>query len=208
VRTLLRSELNLSLETQRHFLDQVDVATDRLDRLIDDLFMASRLETGRLEIELADVDLRGLIREAVDALQQVTECRLLIDLPEGDLRLRADPQRLQQVLGNLLGNAIKFSPRGSAVNISAYAEEAGAWVHIAVQDEGPGIPPQSLDKIFDKFYRVDRGVIRKTPGMGLGLYICKGIIEAHGGTIWAESKLGRGSTFHVRLPVVGPVRSM
>lgn len=205
--TLLRQDLSLPPETQRRFLTQIDAAADRLQRLIHDLFTVSRLEAGRLDLEPRPTDLVALVQKVVEGFQQVSEQHLHVRLPLAPLQAQVDPDRIAQVLDNLLENAAKFSPPGANITISLSPEGEGDWVHIWVEDEGPGIPPQHLEHIFEKFYRVERRLVRKTPGVGLGLYICRSIVEAHGGAIWAENRPEGGSAFHVRLPVAGPPAS-
>lgn len=202
--TLLREDLTLPPETQRRFLAQIDAAANRLQRLINDLFTVSRLEAGRLELQPQVTDVAALVRKVAEGVQQVADQRIQVRLPLMPLQARLDPDRIAQVLDNLLGNAIKFSPPEGTITVSAALEGEGDWVHLWVEDEGPGIPPQHLERIFEKFYRVERGMVRKASGVGLGLHICKSIVEAHGGKIWAENRPEGGSAFHVRLPVAGP----
>lgn len=204
--TLLREDLALPPETQRRFLAQIDAAADRLQRLINDLFTVSRLEAGRLDLQPRPTDAGSLVRKVAEGLQQVADQHIQVRLPLIPLQAHLDPDRITQVLDNLLGNAIKFSPPGGTIAVSATLEGDGDWLHIWVEDEGPGIPPQHLEHIFEKFYRVERGVVRKASGVGLGLHICKSIVEAHGGRIWAENRPEGGSAFHFRVPVAGPPR--
>ncbi|MGQ9715767.1 MAG: sensor histidine kinase, partial [Anaerolineae bacterium] len=178
----------------------------RLQRLINDLFTVSRLEAGRLDLQPRPTDVGSLVRKVAEGLQQVADQHIQVRLPLTPLQAHLDPDRITQVLDNLLGNAIKFSPPGGTITVSATLEGDGDWLHIWVEDEGPGIPPQHLERIFEKFYRVERGVVRKASGVGLGLHICKSIVEAHGGRIWAENRPEGGSAFHFRLPVAGPPR--
>ncbi|NLE75517.1 MAG: GAF domain-containing protein [Chloroflexi bacterium] len=201
--TLLREDLTLPRETQTHFLRQLDGAADRLGRLIDDLLTVSRLESGGMEIDASPMDLRLLILEIVQEMQQVTRCSLQAAMPQEPLPVWADAGRLRQVLTNLLGNATKFSPPDGVVTVGAAIDE-GSAVHVWVHDQGLGIPPQHLSRLFEKFYRVERTVLQHAPGLGLGLYIAKNIVQAHGGEIWAESEPGQGSTFHFRLPSEHP----
>ncbi len=208
VATLLRQDIALSQDTQRRFLTNIDEAAERLTRLISDLLNVSRMEAGRFELRLQPLDLTELITRVVDRLQpQTGRCRLVAQLPAQPLIVHADADKVEQVLLNLLSNAIKFSPNGGMVTIKAQAVEAPPGIMVSVIDHGEGIPPEQLPRVFDKFFRVEGGLVRKTSGIGLGLYICKSIVEAHGGQIWAKSTLGEGSTFSFILPEHPPVKS-
>ena len=125
-------------------------------------------------------------------------------LPSTDksLKIWADPEKIQQLCYNILDNAIKFSPDGGTITIAATAEEK--FIHITCQDEGIGIPQDKLEKIFETFYQVDGSATRQFGGLGLGLAVAERIVKVHNGDIWAESKVGKGSTFHVLLPRYTP----
>jgi signal transduction histidine kinase len=127
---------------------------------------------------------------------------LQLTVPTGLPPVRLDPARIQQVVTNLLSNAIKFSPEGGTVTIGAAAEDDK--VKVWVTDQGIGIPPEAMPNLFTKFFRVDNDETRKIGGTGLGLALIKEIVEAHGGHIWVESELGKGSTFSFTLPIVTP----
>jgi PAS domain S-box-containing protein len=223
--TLLRPDLRLPPETQTRFLRQIDEAANRLTGLVDDLLSVSRLESGQMELRLQPVDLSALVSRVVSTFAvQDDGHRLSLSLaPLPDhLMVRADAEQIERILLNLLNNAVKFSPQGGHIQVSGcgvrvehgqVAEavpgtcplpapnlDDGAWVLVSVQDEGIGIPPEHQERIFEKFYQVDSGLTRRARGTGLGLYICKGIIEAHGGKIWVESTPGQGSTFVFDLP--------
>jgi signal transduction histidine kinase len=133
-------------------------------------------------------------RLSADKAQQT----LRLELPNGDVRVVADEERVEQVIDNLLSNAVKFSQPGGQVTMRLIEVEAGA--QIEVQDTGIGIPPEKLARIFDRFFQVDGSATRRYGGMGLGLSICREIIEAHGGRIWGESEIGKGSRFVFTLP--------
>jgi len=223
--TLLRPDLRLPPETQRRFLRQIDEAANRLTGLVDDLLSVSRLESGQMELRLQPVDLAALISRVVSTFQvQGDVHRLSLSLgPLPDhLMVRADAEQIERILLNLLNNAVKFSPQGGHIQVNgcgvrmengqvleavpapcplpALNLDDGAWALVSVQDEGIGIPPEHQERIFEKFYQVDSGLTRRAKGTGLGLYICKGIIEAHGGKIWVQSAPGQGSTFIFDLP--------
>ena len=202
IATLLRTDVHLSEEKERHFLSSVDTATDRLARLIDNLLSASKLEAGSLQVNYGDVDLVELIHQVVTQLSRhPPEHRFRVDLPRNGLRLSADRDKVEQVLINLVSNAVKYSPAGSLITVRSAVDPASNMVRTSVIDEGDGIPPDQLDKIFQKFHRVTEGSRGNKPGVGLGLYICRTIVEAHGGRAWAESVQGNGSTFTFVLPL-------
>ncbi len=177
--------------------------SDRLVRLINDMLDLERFESGGMELDLADVGAAVLVEEAVDSVRHAAsaagvrlECGVA---PE--LTLRADRDRVVQVLVNLLANAVKFSPRGGVVQV--LAERRGEAAAFQVRDHGRGIPPEMLDVVFDRFRQVDSSDAREKGGTGLGLPICRNIVQQHGGRIWAASVVGSGSTFFFTLPAAG-----
>jgi signal transduction histidine kinase len=178
----------------------------RLTVLINDILDVERLDSGRIRIESADVDLAPLFEQALDAVRPVAaEQRIALAVAPTALRLRADAARVVQVLINLVSNAVKFSPPERAVRLWA-EEHEGAWVRIFVEDQGPGIPAPDQQRIFERFAHVETADKRDKGGTGLGLAICKSIVEHHGGRIGVDSELGVGSTFWFDLPrAAGPV---
>ena len=170
--------------------------TDRLATLIAQLLDASQMQTGRLKIERMPTDISSLVSSAVDAERLASEARPWVVQIEPDLRANADPVRFEQVVVNLIDNAVKFSPSGGTVTVRLRDE--GGELRLEVGDQGIGIAPDRAARIFERFYRAhdDRGI----SGLGLGLYISKQIIELHGGRIEVSSELGRGTTFVVALP--------
>lgn len=184
-------------------------AVSRMDRLITSLLDYVRLKADKLEIVPREIDAAKLLREAVEIfrpLAAVKSLTLALAIPDAPLRVRADHDRMFQVLSNLLSNAIKFSPvKGSII---VQATRSGQDLEIAVRDEGPGIAERDLDRVFEGFCQLQESDAR---GLGLGLYISRAIIEAHGGRIWATSRPGAGSTFSVAIPRApsegGPARS-
>ena len=174
-------------------------ATDRMSRLIQDLLDVKRIEQGRLAIDPRPQAIGALVQDALDMLRPLADAQGLTldaELP-GDLpKVLADPPRIQQVLSNLVGNAIKFTPRGGRITLNARPEPAE--VCLAVIDTGPGIPADQLPHIFSRFWQAKRADKR---GIGLGLAIARGIVEAHRGRIWVESHVGEGSTFYFTVPV-------
>lgn len=183
------------------FLQNIEKHTDRLTFLIEDLLTISRLESGKIVFNLRPTNLRGTTQRVVDDLQSRAadkKIRLLNLVPE-ELEAWADGDRLQQVLFNLLDNAIKYGHLGGRVEVTGRRLDHGL-VRLSVADDGPGVPPESRERIFERFYRVDKARSREAGGTGLGLAIVKHIIQCHGGRAWVESEIGRGSTFHVTLP--------
>jgi two-component system phosphate regulon sensor histidine kinase PhoR len=177
----------------------------RLRGLMDDLLNAGSIQTGRFLIHPRPVALSAIMAEAIEAAEPlVRERRVSIErsLPASALTVRADPGHASRVLLNLLSNAIKYSPAGGCVRVTA--EPAGEMARIAVQDRGPGIPSEQQAHLFERFYRVRSRA--ETPGIGLGLAIAKGIVEAHGGTIGVESEPGRGTTVWFTLQHAGSER--
>lgn len=188
-------------ELAARFLRTIEKHTDRLTYLIEDLLTISRLESGQIVMNLHDVDLREEAAHVVDDLQARAmdkHVTLRNDLPP-DLHARADADRLQQVLFNLVENAIKYGRSDGSVSIGGHAN-SGDRIELWVQDNGPGIPVESKERIFERFYRVDRARSRETGGTGLGLAIVKHIVQAHGGEVWVKSELGKGATFFFTLP--------
>lgn len=178
-------------------------ATRRMDRLIRDLLDVTQLEAGRLSIEVAPERMASIVAEAADALWPLAHARsIALDATvSGDLPpVLADRRRLSQVLTNIGDNAVKFTPPGGRIQIRA--EQIDAMVRVSVQDTGPGIPRSEMDYLFDRFWQ---GRAHDSRGLGLGLTIAKGIVEAHGGRIWAESIEGAGSTFSFTIPFAVPL---
>ena len=190
-------------ETQREFLTIIDEQSEHLGKLIDSLLDVSRLESGHFEIQKQRLSLKDMIHDAAHELYPLINEKGIVlseNIPAALPEVEADRERLRQAMTNLLSNAIKFSPDGG--NIIVKAEDKGNELLVQVTDHGIGIPKEALRHLFERFYRV------KTPagvgGAGLGLYITKQIVEAHGGRIWVESELGKGSTFYFTVPK--PVR--
>lgn len=176
---------------------------DRLGRLISDLLDISRIEAGRIQIEKHPVDIVSLVNDVLRLFQETAkerELKLTASFSSGLPAVNADPDKITQVVTNLIGNAAKFTPPGGQINVGV--SRCADSIQIEVIDTGPGIGRQDLDKLFTKFYQVSRpGTKEKTKGTGLGLAISKGIVEKHGGKIWVESELGKGSKFSFTLPI-------
>ncbi len=175
------------------------VGAKRMGAMIQDLVDSTRLEAGQLRLERHPTELRPFVLDLLQRSAVVLEVsRVATEIPADLPPLDADPNRLERILVNLLSNALKYSPGGTEVRVGA--EREAQQVRIWVQDRGMGILPEDLPHIFERFYRA-KGV-RKTEGLGLGLYITRMLVEAHGGRIWVESETGKGSTFSFTLPVV------
>ncbi len=169
----------------------------RLARLTDDLLKLSRIEAGRLELELRPVNVEALVNSCVETARfQAGEkgLRIQVQLQEGLPPVRGDAARLAEVLQNLLDNALQYTPRGGQIDVEAHS--SGHEVIFTVADTGIGIPESDLERIFERFYRVDAARSREVGGTGLGLSIARHIVDAHGGRIWVESAVGQGSRFH------------
>jgi PAS domain S-box-containing protein len=174
-------------------------STERLTRLINDLLDIERMESGARPIEMSALDAHYLLESAVHQIEgMATSLGVNVEVVEACGRVLADEDRTIQTLLNLTSNAIKFSERGSTVRL--YAAEEGDEVHFRVSDDGRGIPADKLSSVFERFEQVDSSDTRQKGGTGLGLTISKGIVERHGGRIWAESELGVGTTVHFTLP--------
>ena len=173
----------------------------RLHLLMEDLLSAGTIQSGRFHVRARPTPLIAVVNDAVDMLQPLSGSRgqrVEREIPEGNLYVLADERYIRQVLFNLLTNASKYSPYGAVIRL--YAEKLGAAVRITVEDRGPGIPPDQQAGLFERFYRVRTG--SSQPGVGLGLAIAKGIIDAHGGNIEVESEIGVGTRVWFTLPVV------
>ena len=189
-------------EQQAKLLAIAHANSDRLLVLINDILDFSKLESSSLPMSLERQQLGPVVEQAVNSMRTVLEDRgidLSIELPPVLPDLHIDAGRVTQVLTNLLSNAIKFSPRGGAIEVRGALWEGA--VRVSVRDHGEGIEAHSLPKLFQKFSQIDTSATRRAGGAGLGLVICKGIVEQHGGRIWVESTSGEGSTFHFTLPL-------
>ena len=188
-------------DLQRDFLGTVQEQAGHLQRLIEDLLEFSRLESGQVRLRPVLLLPGELLGSVVDKLAPLAHKKgLNLDgdswaaLPE----IEADPMRLEQVLTNLVENAIKFTPEGGRVQVAGW--DRGETVEIAVIDSGIGVPAEERERIFERFYQVDSSVRRRYKGTGLGLTICKHIVTQHGGRIWVEDGENGGSAFHLALP--------
>ncbi len=180
---------------------KIQRAADQIQHLITGLLDFAKIRSGTFSIEAYEENLPDIIHSVVDVVKLQAETKkqkLTLDIPPSLPNVACDARRIAQVVMNVLGNAIKFTPEGGTIAIKAYAE--GPFVRIAISDNGPGIAPDDLNRIFERFWQARPA---RHLGSGLGLAIASGIVKAHGGKIWAESELTKGSTFHFTIPVAG-----
>lgn len=197
---LMEGEAGPLSQEQQSFLHVADRNARRLQALVEDLLVVSRIESGRLQLSVREVDLVGLARRVGESLAPQlgqSGASLRLEVP-ARLAIPADERRIEQVLVNLLSNAIKFSPDGGEVIVQIASRDRS--VHLSVSDQGIGMPEHDVQRLFEKFFRSETATERAIPGTGLGLAICKGIVDAHGGTIAVRSTLGEGTTVTVELP--------
>jgi signal transduction histidine kinase len=198
-KTLVLKDEELSPATRREFLSTVNEQAERLARLVDDLLQVSRIDSKRVRVEWTEVAVDELVRELMSQFHSKWGSRrILVDADPGLPYVRADRSKLEEVLINLIDNAIKYSPEGTPVRVTARA--VGDEVEVDVEDRGIGIAPEDVAQLFQKFQRITTPATRDIGGTGLGLYIVKGLVEAHGGRVWVESVPGTGSTFAFTMP--------
>jgi PAS domain S-box-containing protein len=198
--TLARTDVQWDEATVRDSLAVIRDESQRLNKLVNNLLDAARIQAGGLKLQFTDMRLdqlaAGLVREFETA--DAGRHRFALDFQPGLPSVHADPERLRQVLSNLLSNATKYTPAGTLIRVSTTFD--AQTVRVAVSDEGPGIPPEEQTRIFDRFTRGRSEDTRRTEGAGLGLFISRAIVEAHGGRIWVDSKLDQGTTVYFTLP--------
>ncbi|HXV79447.1 MAG TPA: sensor histidine kinase [Candidatus Binatia bacterium] len=202
---VLREVAGPLTEKQIHYLSRVRSNTQHLAGLINDLLDLSKIELGKIEMKSSRVSMGSLLHEVVETLRPLAaEKAIALDAttPESSIIVWADRSKINQVLMNLIGNAIKFTASQGKVTVSA-SRNGKEDVQVSVSDTGPGVPPEEKERIFEKFYQIADLEGAKPKGTGLGLAICKGLVELHGGRIWVESEEGCGSTFSFTLPVSG-----
>ena len=195
----------------RRYMDLIRGETRQLSRLIDDLFELSQIESGALTLDLAPTHLPELVAQTLEAYEAPARDGGVTLAHAADPAIppvRADAERLMRVLRNLIDNALRFTPAGGRVEVEARLERPGSAgrdgaVRVSVRDTGPGLPPEETERVFERFYRSARARTRSTgtPGAGLGLTIARGLVQAHGGRMWAESRPGAGASFHFTLPL-------
>lgn len=182
---------------ERRSARAIVTAAQRMNIMIQDLVDSARLESGQLSLKTQPTDLAAYMNDVLDHAGPVLDTsRIKVEIPATLPTVLADTDRLERVLMNLLSNALKYSPAGSEVLVRAW--DAGPKVEVTIADQGEGIPEEDIPHIFDRFYRASNR--SQAEGLGLGLYITKMLVEAHGGRVWVESKVGKGSTFWLSLP--------
>jgi len=197
--TLRREDANWDRETIQDSLAVIAEESDHLTHLIDSLLQASRIQAGGLKLQPTDVNLHRLAQKVVDGFRTQTSIHSFeLDFPPDFAPVWGDPERLQEVLSNLVSNAVKYSPDGGTVWVGGRTDEREVTIYVA--DQGLGIPAEEQDRIFERFHRAESGLYHRAKGAGLGLYLVKAIVEAHGGRVWVESAPRRGSIFIFTLP--------
>jgi signal transduction histidine kinase len=199
--TLLRQDVQFGDQERETFLRYIASEAERLTGIVDALLNVARLDTGDLHVNISPVDVRPVVSEVVlSAETGENGHRFVVDLPTEPLRAEADPDKLRQIVAQLVDNAVKYSPGGGTVTVAARRKTE--TVEFSVADEGIGIPQAEQQRIFRKFYRADTPVDgdETRSGTGLGLFIAQGLVTAMGGRIWVESAEGRGSSFAFELP--------
>jgi len=187
----------------QELLEIAQKSCDRLVRLVNDILDLSKIESGQLKLNLERMDVAEIAVRAICSVRPLadkTEVRLRVDRLAALPIIEADPDRIEQAITNLLSNAVKFSPPKAEVVVELTADDS--WVQCAVRDQGVGIAEKDLHRIFGKFQQLSEG--RRRGGTGLGLAITRGLIDEHRGSIWVESRVGQGSRFIFRLPIVSP----
>ena len=211
-------ELRNPLAAQRGYLEAlqdgvIDMKPEAIDvlmknnlllaRMVEDLQQLSLVDAGQIKLDLMQVDMDELLKVAASSFEHDLADKgisLVMDVDAELPAVKADQGRVSQVLGNLLANSIQYTPEGGSITFGA--KQGEEWVIISVSDTGPGIEQAELPFIFERFHRTDRSRTRETGGTGLGLSIAKGLVEAQGGRMWAESEVGRGTTIYFTLPVI------
>jgi PAS domain S-box-containing protein len=196
--TLLADDVHWDAVTQREFLSIISSETDRLSSLVTNLLDMSRIDAGNLTVSKVACNLEELIYRAAQRAHPQPEDRLQVSIPPDLPLIYADAQRIEVVLRNLIENAAKYAGEGSPIYITANVR--GGNLEVRVDDEGPGIPAEESERIFDSFYQLENGLDRKSTGAGLGLAICRGFVDAHGGKIWVEPR-ERGACIAFSLPL-------
>lgn len=179
-------------------VEKTGLYVNRLNQLLSELLDVSRIQTGNIALHIHPFDFDKMVAETVEGIQTATQNYKIHIQGNTAMEYNGDESHLVQVLSNLISNAIKYSPEGSKVEV--YLSKVSNFIKVSVSDQGMGIREEELQKIFARFYRVG-DVQQQYPGMGIGLYICEQIVKNHGGSLWAESEVGKGSVFNFTLPV-------
>lgn len=197
--TMLRDDADWAQADYQEALKVIEDEADRLTELIENLLTASKLQGDGMRLNWADIHLEDVARRSAERFQKQTQQHeILLDFPIDLPLVRGDESWLRKVVDNLISNAIKYSPQGGEIILRGAYDDAN--VALSVQDSGIGLRSDQLEKVFERFYRVDDALTRSTQGTGLGLYLSRAIVDAHGGHVWAESQHGQGTTFTFTLP--------
>ncbi|MBN2304210.1 MAG: GAF domain-containing protein [Anaerolineae bacterium] len=197
--TLNRDDAHWDAATIRNGLSVIEEEADRLTELIENLLAASKLQAEGMRLALTDIHLPTIVQQAIERLPTRTDRHTITtEFPPDCPVITGDETRLRQVIDNLLSNAVKYSPGGGDILVRGRYDANS--VTISVSDQGPGLPPDQLERVFERFYRVEGALTKTTQGTGLGLYLAHAVITAHGGRIWAVNNLGGGATFSFTLP--------
>jgi signal transduction histidine kinase len=204
--TLQRDDVRLEESQRTGLLDVVASEADRLARIVNDILWASRLDSGQMGVAIESCDAAKLARQVVESLRShaPAEVELVVEAAEGLPPVAADPDKLRQVLTNLVDNAVKYSPDGGTISLSAVTSPAGDEVSLCVDDEGIGVASEDEERVFDRFFQADGGDTRMQGGFGLGLYIVRRLVQAHDGTVTMSRRPDdrQGSRVELRLPIV------
>jgi len=210
VQLVLKGKTGEINENQVKFLSMAERNIDRLTNILNNLLNLSKIESGKIELKFENIALKGLIELIASSLRPQADGKPIlieVEVPEQLPGVYGDPEKIEQILTNLIGNSIKFTPDGGKILITAEPLSKdkrggfGDMVAVSVKDTGVGIPSEHLEPIFEKFHQVEGSLHRSVSGTGLGLAITKGLVEAHQGKIWVESEVGKGSTFTFTLPI-------
>jgi signal transduction histidine kinase len=199
---MMRDE-DFTLDEMKEYAGDINKDAQRLNRMITEMLDLDRMESGRMTLNLAEVDLNQIVVEVAERARPSAPAHpIRLELDEALPLLTGDRDKLTQVLTNLVSNAVKYSPAGGEIVLCSRRDNDQA--HVLVQDHGMGIPPEALEKVFERFSRVESGTNRYIQGTGLGLPIVRQIVQMHGGRAWVESTLGEGSTFQFTVPLGAP----
>jgi len=189
-------------EVSTRFLQTIERNAERLRLLIEDLLTISEIESGRVRLDLKPVSVASLVSRVLNDFQTRARVRgVTLQSEMVEAEVRADAGRLEQVVSNLVDNAIKYGRQGGRVTVGSRLLDGGRRAEIFIRDDGPGLPPEALERVFERFYRVDKARSREQGGTGLGLSIVKHLIQSHGGRVWVRSEMGKGATFYFTLPL-------